>query len=393
MDKFLRGRVAASLLPLAAALALAGCGKDLGAAQAAAQAPAPAVPVSVQQVAPGNVDVAYEYVGQSAGSREVEVRARVGGILQKRMFTEGQPVRQGDPLFQIDPAPFQIALEQAVAALRDRQAELTRAQQNYDRVQPLFRENALSRKDFDEAAANREAARAQVMAAQAKVKEAQINLGYTRVSAPISGLTSREVRSEGSLVGGSADASMLTKISQNDPIYVNFNVPEADLDALRGQQSSGALKFHGGGFKVSLRLSDGSRFERSGSLNFTDHLVDASTGTVRLRASLANPDGRILPGQFVTVLLQGAYRAQAIAIPQRAVLTSQQGKAVWVVGADNRVQLRPVEAGQEQGLNVLINKGLKAGDRVALDNLVKLRPGALVQISPEPAATGASSRS
>ncbi|NHR03777.1 efflux RND transporter periplasmic adaptor subunit [Chromobacterium haemolyticum] len=343
----------------------------------------PPMPVGVLEIAPSDVPVSFEFVGQAAGSREVEVRARVGGILLKRAYTEGKPVKQGDLLFQIDPEPLKATLDQAQGNLQVQQAQLVRTKQDYDRISPLFKENAVSQKDRDDAVSAYEAAKASVAAAQAQVQQAKINLGYARVTAPISGMTSQETRSEGSLVSTTADGSLLTKVSQLDPVYVNFSMSDSDMMNLRKMQDSGQLKLAANGhFNVQLKLTDGSTYGKSGRLNFTDSLVDASTGTIRSRATFANPDGGILPGQFVRVILQGAKRSNAIAVPQRAVLTSQQGKMVWVVGADNKVQPRPITVSQDVGLNVLVESGLKAGDKVVVDNIIKLRPGADVKPHP-----------
>ncbi len=374
------------LLLSALAASLAGCGQK---ADPAAQTAMPPMPVSVIKISARNIPVNFEYVGQAAGSREVEVRARVGGILLKRAYTEGRPVKQGDLLFQLDPATYQATLEQAAAALKVQEAQLASTRQDYERVMPLFKENAVSQKDRDDAVAAYQAAQAQVAASRAKLKEAQINLDYTRVTAPISGMTSQETRSEGSLVSTSADGSLLTKISQLDPIYVNFSMSDSDQMNLRKLQDKGLLKLKDNGhFEVALKLADGSLFDHSGFLNFTDSLVDSTTGTIRSRASLANPQGKILPGQFVRVILKGAERINAIAVPQRAVLTTQQGKMVWVVGEGNKVQPRPITVSQDVGLEVLVESGLKPGEQVVVDNIIKLRPGA--EVKPQPYRADAS---
>lgn len=374
------------LLLSALAASLAGCGQKT---DPAAQAAMPPMPVSVIKISERNIPVNFEYVGQAAGSREVEVRARVGGILLKRAYTEGRPVKQGDLLFQLDPATYQATLEQAAAALKVQEAQLASTRQDYERVMPLFKENAVSQKDRDDAVAAYQAAQAQVAASRAKLKEAQINLDYTRVTAPISGMTSQETRSEGSLVSTSADGSLLTKISQLDPIYVNFSMSDSDQMNLRKLQDKGLLKLKDNGhFEVALKLADGSLFDHNGFLNFTDSLVDSTTGTIRSRASLANPQGKILPGQFVRVILKGAERINAIALPQRAVLTTQQGKMVWVVGEGNKVQPRPITVSQDVGLEVLVEAGLKPGEQVVVDNIIKLRPGA--EVKPQPYRADAS---
>ncbi|TCW28478.1 efflux RND transporter periplasmic adaptor subunit [Gulbenkiania mobilis] len=373
------------------AVSLAACGKKEGSAEGAAQA-MPPMPAPVLHVAPHDVPVTFEYVGQAAGSREVEVRARVGGILLDRAYTEGRPVKKGDLLFRIDPEPFQAALDQAAANLKVQESQLVRAKQDYERILPLFKENAVSQKDRDDAVAAYAAAQASVAAARAQLKEAQINLNYTRVTAPISGMTSQEVRSEGSLVVANSESSLLTKISQMDPIYVNFSMSDTDMLNIRQQQESGRLKLStGGDFSVSLKLADGSSYDRVGRLNFTDNIVDSATGTVRSRATFANPQGQILPGQFVRVQLKGAVRANTITVPQRAVLTSQQGKMVWVVGAGNKVEPRPITVSQAVGSDVVVEQGLKAGDQVVVENIIKIRPGMTVKPQPvQPAATDAS---
>ncbi|WP_293766194.1 efflux RND transporter periplasmic adaptor subunit [uncultured Aquitalea sp.] len=364
----------------AVAVSLMACGQKDGQGQQGAMPP---MPVSVIKIEPSNIPVSFEYVGQAAGSREVEVRSRVGGILLKRAYTEGKPVKQGDLLFQIDPATFQATLDQAAATLKVQEAQLANAKQNYDRVMPLFKENAVSQKDRDDAVAAFQGAQAQVAAAKAKVQEAQINLNYTNVTAPISGMTSQETRSEGSLVTTTADGSLLTKISQLDPIYVNFSMSDSDQMALRKMLEGGKLKLNANGhFNVSLKLADGTTYGHTGQLNFTDNQVDSNTGTIRSRATVANPQGKILPGQFVRVVLNGAERTNAISIPQRAVLTTQQGKMVWVVGEDNKAQPRPISISQDVGLNVLVEGGLKPGDQVVVDNIIKLRPGATVKPQP-----------
>ncbi len=374
MSSFNNHKWTLALLPLA--VMLTACGQQ--GEQAAGHGAMPPLPVSVVKMAAADVPVVTEYVGQAVGSREVEVRARVSGILQKRAYTEGASVRAGDLLFQLDAAPYQAALEQAEAALKLEEAKLIRAQQDYDRVLPLFKENAVSQKDRDDAVAALASAKASVAAARAAMKSAQINLGYTRVTAPISGVTSAEARSEGSLVTP-GDAGLLTKISQLDPIYVKFSL--SDNDVLKNQQlaASGKLRQpEGGRYIVSLKLPDGSTYGREGRINFADRVIDPTTGTSAARASFDNPEGTVRAGQFVRVELKGAVRLNALVVPQKAVLTSQQGKMVWVVGKDNSVEARPLQISDSANNGFIVESGLKAGDLVITDNLIKLRPGAKV---------------
>jgi membrane fusion protein (multidrug efflux system) len=351
----------------------------------------PAMPppeVTVVTVKPADVPLPLEYVGQTAGSREVEVRARVSGILLKRLYAEGRPVKAGDALYQIDPEQAKAALDQARGALEVEQAKLIRAKQDQARILPLFAENAVSQKDRDEAVANFESAQASAAAARARVREAQINMDYTRVTAPISGMTSKEVRSEGSLVSPSGDASLLTKISQLDPMYVNFSMSDNELLRLRTWQAQGRFEPpEGERYTVEVKLSDGSMFPTVGRLNFTDNLIDPSTGAIRSRAEFANPDGVLLPGQFVRVYLKGGKLKNAMLIPQRAVLSTQQGKLVFVANAQNKAEPRPVELGDEVKNEVIVVRGLQAGDRVIVDGNIKARPGAPVKVV-DPTAAG-----
>lgn len=261
------------LTTLALSIALTGCKK-----QEAPQAP-PALPVTLLTVQAQDVPVQFEYVGQAAGSREVEVRARVGGILQKRLFTEGRAVKAGDVLFQLDPAPFQAAYDQANAAMAVEQAQLTRTKQDFDRIVPLYNEQAVSRKDYDDAKAAYGAAQASVAASRARLQEARINLGYTRVVAPISGVTSLEAVSEGSLITNtSAEGSLLTKISQLDPLYVNFSIAEGDSLRLRDMLQSGQLTMSNDqNYVATIRLGNGQIYQHEGVVSFTDNIVDTTT--------------------------------------------------------------------------------------------------------------------
>lgn len=374
------------LAALTIALITASCGKS--------EAPPPqALPVSILNIKTQNVPVFYEYVGQTAGSREIEVRARVGGILLRRTYEEGKPVHAGQLLFQIDPAPYQAALDQASADLSVQNATLLRARQDYNRMVPLFKEKAVSQKDYDDAHAAFLSAQAAVAASKARLQAAKIDLGYTRVTAPISGITSKEAVSEGSLIATTAEASLLTKISQLDPIYVNFNMSSTEASQLRNMVATKQLKLNNNdSFDVSLVLDNGQVYGETGELNFTDSIVSTETGTIRSRAIFKNDKDVILPGEFVRVRLQGAIRPNVIAIPQKAVLSSQQGKQVWVLSKEGTAEARNITLGQESGELVIVESGLKVGDKVVTDNLMKVRPGAPLKDSPadqKPAAAPA----
>lgn len=382
----------ASLYRAAPALALAW----LAACQPAGGQPGGGMPppaVTVTTVEPRDVAVPYEYVAQTAGYREVEVRARVTGILMKRNFKEGAVVKRGDSLFTIDPAPFQVAVSRAEADVAMAEARLAQAARDVARLKPVFEAKAVSRKELDDATSAEQIAQAEMKSARARLSEARLNLEYTRVEAPISGTTSRASVSEGTLVSG--PSVLLTTIIQTDPIYVIFGIPDREYLALRRDVDSGRLRLpHNGGFKATLKLADGSTYPREGKLNFTDVRVNAQTGTSEARAEFPNPGSRLRAGEFARIALTGAIRPGAIVVPQRAVLESPKGKYVYVVGADGNARPRPVEAGDWAAPDGwIINAGLKAGERVVVDGVIKLQlmgpAGGPVQIADEAAAKGA----
>ncbi|MCC6532692.1 MAG: efflux RND transporter periplasmic adaptor subunit [Burkholderiales bacterium] len=367
-------------LVLVAAITLGGCNR-------AGSQPAgmPPPEVSVVEVTARTLPVTYEYVGQTAGSRDVEVRARVTGILLKRNFREGASVTRGQSLFNIDPAPFRIAVQRAEAELAGAEARLDQAQRNAARLKPLLEAKAASQKDFDDAFAAERVAAADVKLAHARLAEARLNLDYTRVEAPLAGITSRAVSSEGTLVSG--PDVLLTTITQIDPIWVRFGIPEREHLAIRKAVASGALRVPGnGGFEVAVRLSDGAEFERKGRLDFSDVRVNTATGTTETRAELPNPRGVLKPGQFVRVVLRGATRPDAIVVPQRAVLEGPKGKFVYVVDAQSKAEVRPVEVGDWHGDDWVIQQGLKRGDRVIVAGLLRVGPGAPVRVAAAGAA-------
>jgi membrane fusion protein (multidrug efflux system) len=329
--------------------------------------PPPAMPVTVIEAVPRKVPITIEAVGQTEGSREVEVRARVTGVLQQQLFREGEVVKAGAPLFRIDPAPFEIAREQARAALAQETANLEQARREAARTGPLAEQRAISQKEADDARSSVARFEASRLAAQARIREAELNLSYTRVNAPITGLAGRIERSIGSLVNASTD-SLLVKLAVTDPIWVRFSFSEPEWQRLRGQTGKPA---------VALVLADGKAYPVEGTLNFSGTSVEARTGTVQMRAAFANPQLAVLPGQFVRARVTVGEQ-DAVVVPQAAVLTNEQGRFVWVVGPQNAATLRPVKAGAWNGSGWAIQDGLAAGDQVIIDNLMKLRPGAPV---------------
>lgn len=330
----------------------------------------PPMAVSVLEVTPQEVPITLDAPGQTVGSREVEVRSRASGILLRRTYTEGRPVKEGDALFKIDSQSTKAAVDAAKATLSVQQAAALQAKQNYDRILPLYKQNAVSRRDRDDAVAAYNSAKASVEAAQAQLRSAQINLNYSTVSAPISGVTSSEVRSEGSLI---SPQDILTKITQLNPMYVNFSYSDNDMLQLRKDQQEGRIRLPNDNlFDVVVLLPDGSEYPIKGKMSFTDSVVSPTTGTIRARATFANPENALLPGLFVRVVLKGAVRTNAILIPQRAILSGPQGKTVWVVTGDNTVEQRPVKTADTVDKNIIVVDGLKAGDKVILDNTMKL---------------------
>ncbi len=353
----------------------------------------PAV-VTVTVVEPKDVPVSYEYVAQTAGYREIEVRARVSGILLKRNYKEGASVRQGDSLFTIDPAPFQAALARAEADLSVAEARLAQAKREAARLKPVIEAKAASQKEMDDAVSAEQVAEAEVKSARARMSEAKLNMDYTRVEAPISGISSRAVVSEGALISG--PNVLLTTVTQTDPMYVIFGIPDREFLAMRRDVEAGRLKIpEGGRFKAAVKLSDGSVYGKAGQVNFSDVRVNSQTGTSEARAEIANPGNMLRAGEFSRVSLTGAVRPGAIVIPQRAVMESPKGKYVYLVTADGKSEIRPVEAGDWTGDGWIINGGLKAGDKVVVDGTAKLSlmpPGVPVQIadgSAPPAGKGA----
>jgi len=344
----------------------------------------PPTQVGTITVQPKLVLAPFEYTGQTAGSREVEVRARVTGILLKRSFLEGGAVKQGQSLYTIDPAPFQAAFARAEADVGVASARLDQAKRESARLRALVADKFVSQKLADDAVSAEAIGEAELKAARARLTEARLNLEYTRVESPASGIASRSQRSEGTLVSG--PEVLLTTVTQVDPIWVNFGIPDDERLRLQKETDAGRLVLpQDGRFEVMVRLADGSVYARTGRLAFADIRISGQTGTSDARAELPNPEGRLRPGQFVRVTLNGATRPNAVLVPQRAVLEGPQGKFVYVVDEKSTAQARPVEVGEWAGSDWIITGGLKAGERVIIDGVMRIDPGAPVKVA-EPAA-------
>ena len=326
------------------------------------------MPVTVLEMQTRTVPTSIEVMAQTEGARETEVRARVGGILTRRLYQEGEVVKAGQPLFQIDRAPFEIALAEAKA-----RAEQTAREKQ--RLKGLAEAKAISQKDYDDAVS------ADAMA-QAALRQAELNLSWTTVTAPVAGTTGRAVRSEGNLVNTGSD-SLLTSIYQTNPMWVSFSLGESDLAKLpAGRVRAGDVR------GVELVLASGEVYGQPGKLNFVAANLDTTLGTQALRAEFTNPDGQLLPGQFVRVRLLTGEREGVFLVPQTAVIQSERGNLVMTADAENKVTPRPIKTGEWYGKDWVVLGGLQAGDKVIVDNLMKLRPGAPVAPHP-PGAPGA----
>jgi membrane fusion protein (multidrug efflux system) len=336
------------------------------------------VPVAVLNVQPTRASQTLEAVGQAEGQREVEVRARVGGIILQRAYTEGEPIRAGQTLFRIDPAPFENALARAEAQLAETEARLEQAEREAARAARLAEQNAIGRKEADDATSILSLARAQRQTAQATVRQARLDLSWTRVEAPVSGVSGRSRYSEGALVvanGGEA----LTVITQNDPIWVRFSLPDREHARLAKDGGVRGLR------KVQALLADGSVHPAPGRLNFAASQVEPRTASVTLRAEFANPAGSILPGQFVQIRMTTGERDGVFLIPQTAMLQSDKGRFVYLLGEQGRARKQAVStAGWDDRGNWVVTGGLNAGDRVVLDNLLRIKPDSRLQPLPDP---------
>ena len=330
----------------------------------------PPMPVSVITVQATAVPMSVEAVAQTEGASEVEVRPRVGGIILKKMFEEGAPVKAGQVMFQLDPAPFQIALSQAKAAAAGQGARITQTSRESGRLKDLLATQSISQREYDNATSDVSISQAGMMQAQANIKEAELNLSYARVTAPVSGVAGRFQYSEGALVA--AGTSLLTTIVQTSPIWVRFSLSDSELATLGGHANASNVS------DVSLILPDGSEYAQKGKLNFTASEINPSLGTQELRATFENRDKALLPGQFVRARVTTGTREGVFLVPQTAVLTGELGKFVYVANIKNEATIRPIVVAEWRGKDWIVTEGLNPNDKVIVDNLIKLRPNAPV---------------
>jgi membrane fusion protein (multidrug efflux system) len=355
------------------ATAFSGCGSN-------GPPEAPPVPVKAATVLQKDVPIYIEAVGQTRGETEIEVRARVEGYLQTINYQEGSPVRKGDLLYTIDPQPFEASLARARGVLAEAEADHARAVQDERRYKPLVEKNAISRQDYETAVVVERAAAANVAAARASARAAELDLGYTKVAAPESGLAGKTEVYPGTLVGR-GESTLLTRISQIDNIHVRFTIPERDyLYYARRRQEREAQGVAGTpqDLPFELILGDGSVHPQPGKLVFIDRNVDPTTGSILLEAAFPNPGEIVRPGQFARVRVAVDQKKGALLVPQRAVTEMQGLYNVAVVKSDDTVEIRPVGAGARVGNLWIIDSGLEPGDRIIVEGVQKVRPGTKV---------------
>lgn len=354
------------MLPLAAlaAVMLSACGSaDNGQGD---QPPPPTV--MVVEAKKSTVDVEREYAGRARGAREVQVRARVEGILERRRYTEGQPVKAGDILFEIDPQPFKIALKRAQAERQDARAALNQAEREWRRINRLFEQNAVSERERDQSLSQRELAQARLALTEASVADAERNLGYAEVKAPLAGVTGLELLPEGSLV---SPGELLTTVTEQDPVHVRFALPERDAALQRGGNGERSSK-------AVLMLPGGDEYDQPGEVNFTDSTIDARTGSVMARAVFPNPDAVVVPGQFVRVRVVLQSLDDVVLVPESAIGQGREGVQVFVV-RDGQAKATPVAVGPVIRGRQVVLSGLEAGDQVIVNGQVMLQDGMPVE--------------
>ncbi len=317
-----------------------------------------------------NLSISLETIAQTEGAKEIEIRPRVSGILLKRLYAEGTAVQAEQPLFLIDPEPFQNTLAEAKATFQEHTVRAVRAKTDENRQRQLLAENFVSQRAYDQSKADLAIAEAALQAAKARVRQAELNLSYATVKAPVNGITGRSLFSEGALI--SANNSLLTTLAQLSPIWVRFSFSDNEMAQLGEHLNENNVH------SVTLILPDGSEYQQQGTLNFAASKIDPLLGTQQLRATFENSDQRIFPGQFVRIRVVAGKPRNVYVVPQVAIMTSDSGRYVYVVNENNTVMQRPVTVGDWIGKDWIILNGLNPGDRVVIDNLIKLTPGKMI---------------
>jgi len=383
MVRVLRRPVVGATAVVLATLALVGCGGGSGApAGGPGGGGMPAAQVGVVTVQPGTVALSTELPGRLEAWRSAQVRARVTGIVQKRLFTEGSDVKAGQSLFQLDATTYRATLDSALATQAKAEASLAQAEATYKRNQALVAEKAVSQQEWIASEAAYKLAQADLAAAKAAVQQARLNVEYAAVMAPISGRIGRAQVTEGALVG-QGEATQLAVVQQVDQLYVNFTQSANEVLRLRQAMAQGRLGSAGAqAGHIEVLLDDGSVYPLPGKLLFSDLTVDPTSGQITLRAELPNPQGLLLPGLYVKVRLPQASSDHAVLLPQQAVSRGAAGDTVMVVGADGQVAVRPVKVASQQGGRWIVTDGLQAGEQVVVDGFQKIRPKAPVKPVP-----------
>ena len=369
--------VGPTLLAISLALALSGCdGQNKNAAQQAGGAQKPQV--SVVTLHPQSVAITAELPGRTTASLTAEIRPQVNGIIKARLFKEGSEVKAGDPLYEIDPATYQAALDSALATLQKAQAAIPSAEAKVERYQGLVKQNAISKQDFDDANAALAQAEADVASAKASVETARINLAYTKITAPIGGRIDKSSLTQGALVTANQDTA-LTTIRTIDPINVDVTASSTDLLNWRQAIKDGRLKFTGPDVHIKLKLDNGTTYSHTGKLAFVESNVSQTTGTFALRAEFPNPERLLLPGMYVRAIVEEGVAPNSYLVPQRAVTRNTKGEATAMfVTADGKVEQRVLSISRNIGNNWLVQSGIHDGDRIIVEGTLLVRPGQAV---------------
>src|SRR6267378_244409 len=365
-------------------LLIAGCSNEAP----PSQRPAPVV--SVVTVTPQAIPYIVSFVAQTESSRQVDIVARVSGFLDRIAYPEGELVKEGQLLFQLDQKPFEAQLDAAKGEVLAQQARYTTAEATLKRVKPLAQQNAMSQADLDKSQGEYDASRAAVFSAQAKFKQAELNLGYTTIRSPVTGYSGKALQRQGAYINAVGDSAKLSYVAAVEPMWVNFSMSQNQLAQIRDLVQKGQLiPPKNQDFQVELIMSDGKPYAYTGKINFADPSFSQDTGSFQVRAVLPNPKRELRPGMFVTANVKGGTRPNAVIVPQLAVQQGAKGHVVYVVKEDGTAEVRPVVVGDYSGeKGILIASGLQAGDRVMVDGALRVVPGQPVKIA-EPGALGA----
>ena len=337
----------------------------------------PPVSVRIMESAKSDAPITFEYTGQTTGYMEAEVRAQVSGILVKKDYREGEPIKAGQILFRIDPAPYRATLNRNIGSLKQSQVQMNLAKVEFNRVSALYKKNAVSKTEYDNAEANMQGTAASVDSAKAAVRQSQIDLGWTVVRAPISGLSSKEQFSVGNLINV---GDMLTQIVQSNPVYVDFAIPADEYRSLEKMRSQGILMTSKSGLQVKVSLGDGTVYPIMGKIDFQNQFVDPSTASIKARAVFDNKKNDLYPGQFVRVSVIGGYLKDVIRVPLRATLQSSEGTIVYVIDGKNIPTARKVAIVKMMGNDCLVGSGLNVGEKIIIDGVAKVIPGKAVAV-------------